>query len=327
MPPPERPAFFSQDDSRQQPHKLARKLVTLDPVVRRKMLPCQTPIFPDVHFSAHRRLFPGRSAALAWDTRPSASIPVGLELYSVREALKQDSEGTVRRVAQMGYQCVEFYAPYFEWTESQAKQMRKLLDDLGIKCYSTHSDQDYFSAKNLDRVRDLNLILGCKYVVLAWTEPKKGLDGWRAVADELNATAERLHPSGLKPGYHNHQLEWAPVEGQRPMDILARNTNRSVMLQLDVGTCLEAGADPVAWIRANPGRICSIHCKDWSPDPNVGYKTLFGEGIADWRGIFSAAESIGGVEYYLIEQEGSRFSEIETAERCLQIFRSTHRGS
>lgn len=280
-----------------------------------------------------RRSFLTSSAAMPWalrsmalDTRASASIPVGLELYSVRESLKQDPEGTVRRVAQMGYQCVEFYAPYLEWTEPQAKQMRTLLDDVGMKCYSTHNNEDYFSAGKIDRVRDLNLILGCKYVVLAWTEPKKGTDGWKALADELNAAADKLQPSGLKPGYHNHQAEWAPVDGQRPMDILAKNTNASVMLQLDVGTCLEAGADPVAWIRANHGRIRSIHCKDWSRDPNVGYKTLFGEGIADWRGIFSAAESVGGVEYYLIEQEGSRFSEMETVERCLRAFRATRRA-
>jgi len=105
------------------------------------------------------------------------------------------------------------------------------------------------------------------------------------------------------------------------MEILASATKPSIMLQLDVGTCLEAGADPVAWIRANPGRIRSIHCKDWSPDPNVGYKTLFGEGKADWKGIFQAAESVGGVEYYLIEQEGSRFPAMETASKCLQAFR------
>jgi sugar phosphate isomerase/epimerase len=94
------------------------------------------------------------------------------------------------------------------------------------------------------------------------------------------------------------------------------------MLQLDVGTCVEAGSDPVAWIRANPGRIRSIHCKDWSPDPAKGYKVLFGEGVADWKGIFQAAESVGGVEYYLIEQEGSRFSEFDTARKCLQAYRS-----
>jgi sugar phosphate isomerase/epimerase len=96
------------------------------------------------------------------------------------------------------------------------------------------------------------------------------------------------------------------------------------MLQLDVGTCLEAGADPVAWIRANPGRIRSIHCKEWSRDPGKGYKVLFGEGVADWKKIFQAAESVGGVEYYLVEQEGSRFPELETARKCLQSFRATH---
>jgi sugar phosphate isomerase/epimerase len=96
------------------------------------------------------------------------------------------------------------------------------------------------------------------------------------------------------------------------------------MLQLDVGTCLEAGADPVAWIRANPGRIRSLHCKDWSPEPGIGYAALFGEGKADWKGIFAAASSVGGAEYYLIEQEGSRYSELETAKKCLELYRAKH---
>ena len=274
-----------------------------------------------------RRSFLAMSAMLPWAFKSAASsgsIPVGLELYSVRDGLKQDPEGTVRTVAQMGYQAVEFYAPYREWSDAQAKQMRKLMDDLGIRCYSTHNDEQYLSTENIGRTRDLNLILGCKYVVVAWSEPGKGLDGWKATADELNFAADKLDAAGLKIGYHNHQAEWAIVSGQRPMDILAKNTKSSVMLQLDVGTCLEGRADPVAWIRANPGRIRSIHCKDWSPDPAKGYKVLFGEGAADWKGIFQAAESVGGVEYYLIEQEGSRFPELETARRCLQAFRASH---
>jgi len=281
--------------------------------------------------SPSRRSFLALSATLPWVFRGLASgavasgtIPVGLELYSVRDALKQDPEGTLRAVAQMGYQAVEFYAPYFEWTEPQAKQTRKLLDDLGMRCYSTHNDADYLEPKNINRARDLNLILGTKYVVLAWSDPKSGADGWKAIADKLNSAAETLEPSGLKPGYHNHQAEFTGAPGQRPIEIIAKNTRPSVMLQLDVGTCLESGSDPIAWIRANPGRIRSIHCKDWSPDPGVGYKTLFGEGKADWKGIFEAAESVGGVEYYLIEQEGSRYSELETARRCLQSFRATH---
>jgi sugar phosphate isomerase/epimerase len=275
----------------------------------------------------HRRTFLAMSATLPWAlrVRASASIPVGLELYSVRNELQRDPQATVRAVAKMGYQCVEFYAPYFEWSEEQTKQMRKLLDELGIHCYSTHNDSPFMNAENIGRARDRNLILGSKYVVMASAEPEPtSLDGWKAVADSLNFAAEQLEKSGLKAGYHNHQREFTPVGGQRPVEILAKNTRPSVMLQLDVGTCLEAGSDPVAWIRANPGRIRSLHCKDWSPDPAKGYSVLFGEGSADWKGIFTAAESVGGVEYYLVEQEGSRFSELETAERCLKAFRAAH---
>jgi len=271
-----------------------------------------------------RRSFLALSAMLPFSLRTLAatSIPVGLELYSVRNALKDDPMGTVRAVAQMGYQCVEFYAPYYDWTESQTKQMKKLLDDLGIRCYSTHNSSSYFTPENLKRARDMNLILGSKYVVMSSSQPKPGLDGWKDVAETLNSAADQLESAGLKTGYHNHEREFTPVEGKRPIEILAKNTKPSVMLQLDVGTCLEAGSDPVAWIRANPGRIRSIHCKDWSPGSGKGYTVLFGEGTADWKNIFAAAESAGGVEYYLVEQEGSRFSEFDTAKKCLETFRS-----
>lgn len=281
-----------------------------------------------------RRSFVAVSAALPWALRgvasglaASKSIPVGLELYSVRDELQKDPQGTVRAVAKMGYQCVEFYAPYFEWTTAQAKDMRKLMDEVGVRCYSTHNDEDFFSPEKIAHAEELNQILGAKYMVLAWSDPKPDANSWKNLAEKLDAASEKLAAFGLKVGYHNHDAEWKPVEGKRPIEILASNTKPSVMLQLDIGTCLEAGADPVAWIKANPGRIRSIHCKDWSPDPSVGYKTLFGEGKADWKGIFQAAESVGGVEFYLIEQEGSRYSELETAQRCLQAFRSTHGAS
>ena len=277
-----------------------------------------------------RRTFLAYSAVLPWalQAHATSSIPVGLELYSVRDELKNDSQGTVRAVAKMGYQGVEFYAPYFEWTESQTKEMRTLLDDLGIKCFSTHNDSAFFNKENLPKARDYNLILGSKYVVMASAQPKPGIDGWKGVADTLNSAAEQLEPAGLKPGYHNHQLEFTPAADlpmkARPIEIIAKNTKPTVMLQLDVGTCLEAGSDPTAWIRANPGRIRSLHCKDWSSDSSKGYTVLFGEGVADWKSIFAAAESVGGVEYYLVEQEGSRFSELDTAQKCLAEFRAKH---
>src|SRR3984893_299612 len=148
--------------------------------------------------SLSRRSFLAMSATFPFSLSAFAatSIPVGLELYSVRNALKDDLTGTVRAVAQMGYQCVEFYAPYFDWTEPQTKEMRNLLDDLGIRCYSTHNSSSYFTPENLKRASDLNLILGSKYVVMSSSQPKPGLDGWKEVADALNAAADQLGPAG-----------------------------------------------------------------------------------------------------------------------------------
>lgn len=259
---------------------------------------------------------------LAWRALGSTAIPMGIEMYSVREALKKDPQGTVRAIAAMGYRGLEFYAPYSEWNRTQATEMKKLMDELGIRCFSTHNDASNLKKDKIQNAIDLNLVLGSKYVVMASSQPKPGLDGWKEIADALNSAADTLEGAGLKAGYHNHQLEFTAVDGTRPIEVLAKNTKASVMLQLDVGTCIEAGSDPVAWIRANPGRIRSVHCKDWSPEAGKAYSVLFGEGAADWKAIFAAAESVGGAEYYLMEQEGSRFSELETARKCLEAYRA-----
>ena len=151
----------------------------------------------------------------------------------------------------------------------------------------------------------------------------KTLNGWKQLGGQMTKVVEKLKPLGMTTGFHNHATEWRAIEGQRPMDVLAASTPREFILQFDVGTCVQAGADPIAWIKANPGRIRSVHCKDWGAGQGSdrGYRVLFGEGDSPWKAIFDAAESVGGVEYYLIEQEGSRFSSFETAEKCLATYK------
>ncbi|HZU24411.1 MAG TPA: TIM barrel protein [Bryobacteraceae bacterium] len=277
--------------------------------------------------SLSRRSFLAATASAALAARAyNQSIPIGLELYSVRDDLKRDLTGTVQAVAKMGYQDVEFFSPYFEWTPDYARGVRHTLDEAGIRCLSTHNDSQAFHPDKLDRAIELNHILGCRYVVLAHPGEISTLDGYRRVAEMLNQATEKLKPAGLAAGYHNHQDEFKPIDGKRPMEVLASDTDKSIMLQLDVGTCIEAGSDPVAWIKANPGRIKSLHLKEWSHEPGKGYKVLFNEGDAPWAKIFDAAESVGGVEFYLIEQEGSDYPELETAQRCLASFRKLHAG-
>jgi sugar phosphate isomerase/epimerase len=250
--------------------------------------------------------------------------PMGLELYSVRGELMKDLMGTVRAVAKMGYEVVEFYAPYYSWTTDYAKEVRKLLDDLGIRCLSTHNNAPNLTPEGLPKAIELNQIIGSRTIVMASPPRVTGVDGWKSLADQLSKAAATLQPLGMSAGYHNHATEWPLVDGQRPIDILAANTPRNFVMQLDVGTCVAAGADPVAFIKANPGRVASIHCKDWAPGSMAeekSYRVLFGEGASPWKQIFDAAESGGGVQHYLMEQEGSRYPELDTAQRCLATYR------
>jgi sugar phosphate isomerase/epimerase len=220
---------------------------------------------------------------------PSAEqIPVGLELYSVRGEFARHPVATVQMVAKMGYQVVEFHV----------------------------------TSDGLKKAAELNKILGSTDVVMASAGSIVDLGGWKSLCGQLNRIVETLKPLGLRSGCHNHQVEFVPFEGRRPIEIIAAATPGDFMWQFDAGTCIEAGFYPAAWINSNPGRIRSIHCRDWAPGPaSQGYRVLFGEGVAPWARIFEAAERTGSVEYYLIEQEGSRYPKLETAERCLTTWR------
>jgi sugar phosphate isomerase/epimerase len=275
--------------------------------------------------SVTRREFLVTAAASA-TTVPLASAqskktPIGLELYSVRSALAADPAGTVKKVAAMGYQVVEFFSPYYTWTPDQAKDMKKLLDDLGIQCHSTHNNLPSFEKANLQKTIDLNHALGGKFVVLASSIRSTNPDDWKKLAVEtLGPAIESLRAAGLRGGYHNHQAEFVSTNGgPRPIEVLAANTPKDFMLQFDVGTCVEVGGDPVAWVNANPGRINSLHLKDWNKER--GYRVLFGEGAVPWKAVLTAAEKTGGAEYFLIEQEGSDYSEFDTAQRCLDAYK------
>jgi sugar phosphate isomerase/epimerase len=284
------------------------------------------------------------SAPAEEPTAAAKHFPIGIELYSVRQALAEDLMGTVAKVAEIGYEVVEFYRPYFDWTPEYAKEVRTHMDNLGIKCLSTHNPPEAFMVENRAKAIELNSIIGSQSIIMA--SPPSGTIGrpgesgdvppsgtpetWQKVADLLTEAQEAFAAAGIQAGYHNHQYEWRSFEGvpeggpRFAMDVLAAGTPEAVTLQFDAGTCMEMKRDPVAWIASHPGRIRSVHCKDWAPgthEEEKGYRVLFGEGVTPWQDIFQAAENGGGVEFYLLEQEGSRYDEFETAKRCLDTWK------
>jgi len=278
------------------------------------------------HYS--RRSFLGLLAAAPLGAASVAAAatkryPVGLELYSVRDDLKKDLAGTVREVARMGYKCVEFYAPYYQWTPSEARKVRRELDHLGIRCYSTHNDIKSFTPEGIGKAMELNHILGTRYIILASPGKITNIDGWKRVAETLNKGNRTLMAHGFHAGYHNDDHEWQLLDGKRPIDAIVNDTDKSVIIEIDTGNCLASGGDPVTYIERNPGRVRAMHVKDWSPQK--GFDVLIGQGIAKWKEIFAAAQNVGGLQYYLIEQEGlSAHTEMQTARLSLAAFRKVY---
>ncbi|MDL5050999.1 sugar phosphate isomerase/epimerase family protein [Oscillatoria amoena NRMC-F 0135] len=254
-----------------------------------------------------------------------AKVPIGLELYSVREDFMKDMPGTLKVVAQAGYQGVEMWGPYADWDAAKAKEFTKMVHDLGMKVFSTHTGYKYFAPEYLNQVADLNGIMETRFMVMSSAGQIKNLDGWKEVAAKLNVAAEKLKPMGKRTGFHNHAVEFTPLEGKRPIEVLAKETPSSVVLQLDVGTCLAAGSDPIAWVKANPGRFGSVHLKDWKAgtgDVRTGYHVLFGEGYQNWPALLEAAATKGSAEHFLIEQEGGvKHTPYETIAKCLENYK------
>jgi sugar phosphate isomerase/epimerase len=257
-------------------------------------------------------------------------IPLGLMLAGVGNDLRRDLPGTLAAIAKFGYQGVEFFGPYAGWTLAFAKDVRSRLDDLRLLCLSTHNEAAGFTDSGLQHAIELNQILGSTNIVcvrgLASAGapngfPGEGLDGWTRMGERLNRASERLSSLQMTCGFHNHSVEFVPIDGTRPIDILARSKN--LVFHLDVGPCRRSGVDPIAFIEQYPQRIQSVLCSDWPQDPS-GHPPLFGKGPAPWKRIFAAAEGTGGVRFYLIQQEGSVEPPLEAAKKDLEYFREIH---
>jgi sugar phosphate isomerase/epimerase len=295
-----------------------------------KFSPDETAMSQAAHLSRRRFLALTSAGSVAAFAAGAKHVPLGLLLFSVRDDLQRDLPGTLRAVAKMGYEGVEFYGPYFAWTPEFAGQVRAQLDDLHLPCLSTHNEALAFTDEGLSHAIELNRILGSKNIVcvrgLAAAGrsngfPGEGLDGWKQIGDRLSKASERLRPLKMACAFHNHSVEFKPIDGTRPIDILARN--KELVFHLDIGLCLQSGTDPVAFIEQYPKRIQSVLCSDW-PNDASGHPPLVGKGTAPWKRIFAAAEGAGGIAFYLVQQEGSADPPLQAAQEDLTYFHQIH---
>lgn len=266
------------------------------------------------HHPSRRGLMQAALAAAALKSSAAFAqkkIPIALQLWSVRQQAQADLKGTLERVAKMGYEGVEF-AGFYGHSASAVAQM---LKDCGLKVSSTHTGLKLLQGDEFSKTVEFHQAIGCNTLIVPSLGRVTGADGWLKSAEEMSRVAEKLRPLKMRLGFHNHTMEFQPVDGKVPHDLLYENMPKDVLVQIDIGHAARAGADYLAYIRKYPGRCHSFHMKDYSPTND---KALLGEGTVNFREIFKLAQSSAGTEWYIVEQESYPVPPLESVERCLK---------
>ena len=258
-----------------------------------------------------RRTFVGSTVAaavvsrLGWAAAEHKINKIGVQLYTVRDLLQKDFEGTLAQVAKIGYKEVEF-ARYFEHVNElnpAPKKTRQILDADGLSAPSTHVPYSALAPENWSKVIDAGKILGLKYIVNPSIDREvlKQPDGWKRAAETFNRAGAESLKSGIQLAYHNHVEEFKALpDGKLPYDVLlAESDPKLLKMEMDLGWAHMAGADPIAYFKKYPGRFPLVHVKDFDKD---GTMTEVGSGVVDWKAIF-AKSNLAGIKHYFVEHD------------------------
>jgi sugar phosphate isomerase/epimerase len=233
------------------------------------------------------------------------NLPVGLQLYSVRNLLPKDFQGTLNQLGAAGYKEVEA-AGYFDKT---AADFGNALQKAGLKCISTHHALAQLKAQ-FNQLIEYGQALGLQYIICSWAgvhrDPSRtgelNLDDWHYVADQFNAIGAKVKAAGMTFGYHNHTVEFGKENGIVFFDELLKRTDPNLVhFEMDCGWVVAGGHNPVEYLSKFPERFPLLHVKDLVKLPDGKWRNVvMGKGSIDYKPIFKAAT---GLKHYFIEQE------------------------
>ncbi len=237
------------------------------------------------------------------------TLPIGLQLYTVRDDLARDVDATLAQIAEMGYQYVELAGLY----DKSPEQFRALLDKHSLTAIASHEavDDPKVAAERAQ-------VLGHKFIVCPYLNESQR-KSYVAIAKRLTEAAAKLSEQGLTVCYHNHDFEWQPADGgRRGIDILFDTPEyKALNSELDVYWAAKAGDNPVDWINKLTGRLPLLHMKDMADSPEKGFAEV-GTGVLDFKAMIAAARS-AGVKYYIVEQDSNwKVSPLESAKVGLE---------
>ena len=242
-------------------------------------------------------------------------IPIAVQLYSVREEAAKDLAAVLAAIAKMGYAGVEFAGYY----NKDPKDIRKMLDDTGLKCSGTHTGLGALRGDNFEKTAEIHKTLGTKYMIVPGGLDKafSEVESTKAIAEEFNKLAEKAKALDLYVGYHAHGYDAKVVEGMSGWERFFDATVPDVVMQMDLGNYKGGGGDPYAMIGKFKGRSKTVHLKEGGPD-----NPIIGDGIVDWKRAFELCETVGGTEWYVVEDERGKGPEsLERIEKCIAALR------
>ena len=263
-------------------------------------------------------------ACAAGPKKGPLGLPIGLQIYTVREAAAKDFAGTVRAIADVGYRDLELAGQ----PPLTAAEMRKLAADCGIAVPSMHTNMRDLQTNAQQRI-DYAKELGTEYLVCSFPATPDNrsipigslaagmtLDDWKWNAEQLNRFGELANKAGVRFGYHNHNIEFRSYEGVVAFDEILRLTDpKLVTIELDIAWVVTAGHDPVSYLKKHADCISLLHVKDVRKDLEVttelkAQTTEVGSGKIDWKALFAAA-SPQHIRHYFVEQENFERSPLE----------------
>jgi sugar phosphate isomerase/epimerase len=241
-------------------------------------------------------------------------IPLGLQLYSVRQQCEKDLPAVLKAVAAMGYQGVEFAGYYGR----KAEEIKKLLDENKLVCCGTHIGMDTLKGDKWKETVAFNKTLGNKFLIVSWIDPKQMETeaAVKEIAKQFTDLAAKGKAEGMRVGYHAHGGDFNKVGDKTAWEILFSNAGPEVCMQLDIGNCLDGKGNPYKMLEEFPGRSATIHLKEHGGKPGAPV----GEGDIDWKRVFQLCETTGKTEWYIVEHESSD-KPLEAVKQCIDNLR------
>lgn len=243
----------------------------------------------------------------------AADIPIGFQTFPYRETIGKDFAGTLKMMAGEGYRLVEMCSPqgyasmgFGPLVNMKPSDMRSIINEAGLSCPSCHFGSGELFDK-LDESIEFSQQLGLTQMICStfWLPKGATLNDYLVSADKLNKAAEKIKKAGMQAGFHNHDFEFAKLEGQLIYDALMSRFDPDLVKMQFQTEVINLGYKASTYFNKYPGRFISAHLSDWTADKK---EVPIGQGVIDWKEFFAAAKT-GGVKNFFVEMEADKFKD------------------